>query len=29
MLELHLQAGKTLDQTLIAAFEQSLERHLV
>jgi HD-GYP domain-containing protein (c-di-GMP phosphodiesterase class II) len=29
MLELQRQAGKTLDQSLIAAFEQSLERNLV
>ncbi len=29
MLELHRQAGKTLDKSLIAAFEQSLERNLV
>jgi HD-GYP domain-containing protein (c-di-GMP phosphodiesterase class II) len=28
MLELHRQAGKTLDQSLIVAFEQSLERNL-
>jgi HD-GYP domain-containing protein (c-di-GMP phosphodiesterase class II) len=29
MLELHRQAGKTLDKGLIAAFEESLERNLV
>ncbi len=29
MLELHRQAGKTLDKSLIAAFEHSLERHLI
>jgi HD-GYP domain-containing protein (c-di-GMP phosphodiesterase class II) len=29
MLELQRQAGETLDQSLIAAFEQSLERNLV
>jgi HD-GYP domain-containing protein (c-di-GMP phosphodiesterase class II) len=28
MLELHRQAGKTLDQSLIVAFEQSLEKNL-
>jgi HD-GYP domain-containing protein (c-di-GMP phosphodiesterase class II) len=29
MLELQRQAGKTLDQSLIAAFEQSLEQNLI